>query len=200
MTDRRPLLVGITGNIGSGKSTVAAMLGALGATVIDADQVAHSVMRGGTPGFMRVVETFGSQVIGPDGEVDRKRLADIVFGDPGALAQLEAIVHPATIEAIDQQITGIRAGVVALEAIKLIEAGLADSCDTVWVVTCRPDQQVERAMRRGLTRAEALQRVRSQSTQAEKITRADAVIDNSGSIERTRAQVRSAWRRVVCSG
>ena len=202
MTERRPLLLGVTGNIGTGKSTVAAMMGRLGATAIDADRVAHTVMRAGTPVCAQVVETFGPQVLGPDGEIDRKRLATIVFADPAALAELEAIVHPATVEAIGRRIaatrvTGIDGGVVVIEAIKLIEAGIADSCDSVWVVTCRPGQQIERAMRRGLTRAEAEQRVRSQSAQAKKIARADVVIDNSGSIGRTRAQVRTAWARLV---
>ncbi len=199
MIKRRPLILGITGNIGTGKSTVARMLGELGAELIEADQVAHTVMRPGTPVNAHVVRAFGPQVARPDGEIDRKRLAAIVFADPSALAQLEAIVHPATVEAINRRIAAACAEVVVVEASKLIEAGLADSCHTVWVTTCREDQQIDRAADRGMTRDEAERRFRSQSPQDQKTDRADVVIDNSGSLARTRAQVRAAWNRFIAA-
>ena len=199
MIKRRPLILGITGNIGTGKSTVSRMLGELGAELIDADQVAHTVMRPGTPVNAQIVRAFGPQVARPDGEIDRKRLAAIVFADPAALAQLEAIVHPATVEAIGRRIAAAWAEVVVVEAIKLIEAGLADSCHAVWVTTCREDQQIDRAVDRGMTRDGAERRIRSQSPQDEKTDRADAVIDNSGSPARTRAQVRAAWNRFIAA-
>jgi len=195
---RRPFLIGITGNIGTGKSTVASMLASLGAEVIDADKVAHEVMRAGTAAHARIVETFGPQVLGPEGEVDRARLGNIVFANPELLARLEAIVHPATLEAIGHRFAATSAGVVVVEAIKLIESGMAEGCDSVWVTTCRPKQQVYRIMGgRGLSRAEAWERVRAQPPQEDKIARADVVVDTSGSISRTRAQVQAAWDRLI---
>jgi len=194
----RLLLIGLTGNIGTGKSTVAGMLAALGAEAIDADKVAHEVMQAGTPTHAWIVETFGPEMLGSDGEIDRMRLGALVFADPAALARLEAIVHPATLEAIRCRIGTTSVGVAVVEAIKLIEVGMADVCDSVWVTTCRPEQQVCRIMGgRGLSRAEAEQRVRAQPPQEEKIARADVVIDTSGSLSRTRAQVQAAWERLT---
>jgi dephospho-CoA kinase len=198
MSSRRPLLIGITGNIGTGKSTVARMLASLGAEVIDADKVAHEVMRAGTAAHAQIVETFGPQVLGPDGEVDRARLGSIVFANPALLARLEAIAHPATLQAIARRIVATSAGVVVVEAIKLIESGMASGCDNVWVTTCRPRQQVYRIVGgRGLSRAEAWERVRAQPPQEDKIARADVVVDTSGSMSRTRAQVQAAWDRLI---
>jgi len=198
MNDRRPVLIGLTGNIATGKSTVAQMLANLGAEVIDADQVAHRVMRAGTPAHARIVETFGPKVLGPDGEIDRTRLGAIVFADPRSLARLEAIVHPATLEAVDRRVAASSADVIVVEAIKLIEAGMADACTSVWVTTCWPRQQVYRLVGgRGLSRAEAEQRVRAQPPQEDKVARADVVVDTSGSISRTRAQVQAAWERLI---
>jgi len=198
MNHHRPLLIGLTGNIGTGKSTVARVLAELGAEVIDADLMAHEVMRAGTPAHAAVVETFGEEMLAPDGEIDRARLGALVFADPAALAQLEAVVHPATIEAIRQRVAATSAGVVVVEAIKLIEAGLAAGCDSVWVTTCRPEQQVYRIVGgRSLSRAEAWQRIRAQPPQEEKIARADVVIDTSGKLSRTRAQVHAAWQRLA---
>jgi dephospho-CoA kinase len=192
------LLVGLTGNIGTGKSAVAAMLADLGAEVIDADKVAHEAMRAGTPAHAAVVEAFGAEIVAPGGEIDRKRLGAIVFADPAALARLEAIVHPATLEAVARRVAATKAAVVVVEAIKLIEAGMADGCDSVWVTTCRPEQQVYRLMGgRKMSRIEAQQRVRAQPPQEEKIARADVVIDTSGTLAQTRKQVREAWARLV---
>jgi dephospho-CoA kinase len=189
-----PYIIGLTGNIGTGKSTVAGMLAELGAEVIDADRVAHGVMQAGTPAHAAVVETFGPGVLAPGGEIDRKRLGAIVFADPTALAQLEAIAHPATIEAVQRRIGDVSASVVVVEAIKLIEAGMADAYNSVWVTVCRQEQQIRRIMdARGLSQAEAELRVRAQPPQEAKISRADVVIDNSYSLSRTRAQVQAAW-------
>ncbi len=198
MNDRRPLLIGITGNIGTGKSTVAGMLAELGAEVIDADLVAHEVMRAGAPAHAQVVETFGPEILAPDGEIDRARLGTLVFADPAALVRLEAIVHPAILETIRRRIAASRAAVVVVEAIKLIEAGMADGYDSLWVTTCRPEQQVRRIIGgRGLSRAEAEQRVQAQSPQGKKLVRADVVIDTSGTLSRTRAQVHVAWQGLM---
>jgi dephospho-CoA kinase len=194
----RPFLIGITGNIGTGKSTVAEMLADLGAKVIDADKVAHQVIRPGSETHARVVKAFGSKILTPGGEIDRKKLGAIVFGDPEALKRLEGIVHPATLEVIDRRIAATSADVVVVEAIKLIESGLADRCDSVWVVTCQRDQQIERVVsQRGLSREEVERRVEAQGPQEEKVVRADVVIDNAGSLAATREQVKAAWDRVI---
>ncbi len=192
------LIVGLTGNISTGKSTVARMLAELGAETIDADKVAHEVMRAGTPVHAAIVEAFGREVLAPDGQIDRERLGKIVFAGPAALARLEAVVHPATLEAVARRIAATESDVVVVEAIKLIEAGMADAYDSLWVTTCRPEQQVERIVAtRGLSRVEAMQRVRAQPSQAEKIARADVVIDTSGTLAQTRQQVQEAWRHLV---
>ena len=194
----RKLLIGLTGNIATGKSTVARMLADLGATVVDADKVAHEVMRAGTLVHAAVVETFGPEIVGPDGEIDRARLGAVVFADPEALARLERIVHPAVIEEVDRRIAEAPTEVVAVEAIKLIESGMADRYDSLWVTTCPSELQVQRLMSdRGLSREEAELRVRAQPPQEEKVARADVVIDTSGTLDQTRAQVEAAWERVV---
>jgi dephospho-CoA kinase len=200
MNDRCPprILIGLTGNIGAGKSTVARMLAEMGAEAIDADKVAHEVMRAGAPAHAAVVAAFGSEILNAEGEIDRKRLGAMVFADPAALARLEAIVHPAAIEAIGRRIAATSASVIVIEAIKLIESGMADAYDSVWVTTSRPEQQIQRVVReRGLSQVEAEQRARAQPPQEEKIARADVVIDNSGSLAQTRAQVQAAWERLT---
>lgn len=192
-----PLLIGLTGNIGTGKSTVAGMLAELGAEAIDADKVVHQTMQAGTPVHAAIVSAFGPEVLAPDGEIDRRRLGDIVFADPAALARLEAIIHPAVIEEVDRRVASSSAVAVVVEAIKLIEAGMADGCDSVWVTTCRPEQQVQRiAEARGLSRAEAEHRVQVQPPQEEKVARADVVIDTSGTLAWTREQAVAAWEKL----
>jgi dephospho-CoA kinase len=191
-------MIGLTGNIATGKSTVARMLAELGAETIDADEVAHQMMRAGTPVHAAIVETFGAEALAPDGEIDRERLGAIVFADPAALARLEAIVHPATIEVISRRVAASPAEVIVVEAIKFIEAGMAEGCDSVWVTTCRPEQQIARLMKtRDMSRAEAEQRVRAQPPQEVKLARADVVIDTSGTIAQTRERVQAAWGQLA---
>lgn len=195
------LLIGLTGNIATGKSTVARMLADLGATVVDADRVAHEVMRAGTPVHAAVVEAFGPEILRPDGEIDRARLGAIVFSDPAALARLEAIVHPAVGEEVARRIAVAPTSVVVVEAIKLIESGMARICRAVWVTTCPFEEQVRRLMAdRGLSREEAERRIRAQPPQEEKIARADVVIRTDTTLEETRAQVERAWRALVKEG
>ena len=188
-------VIGLTGNIGTGKSTVTRMLADLGATVIDADALAHEVIAPGTPGWQQVVDAFGPEVVAADGAIDRAQLAAIVFSDPAALARLEAIIHPLVIQEADRRIRAIGRGVVVIEAIKLIESGMVRDCDALWVVTARPEQQIERLVReRGMSAAEVQRRMAAQPPQSEKIALADVVIDNSGTPEETRAQVEAAWK------
>ncbi|MCS7219830.1 MAG: dephospho-CoA kinase [Anaerolineae bacterium] len=201
------IVIGLTGNIATGKSTVARLLAEWGAYVIDADQIAHQAIAPDGPAYRAVLEAFGDDLVREDGTVDRQRLAEIVFADPAALARLEAIVHPAVFELIREEIRRVTAAadpngpqpVIVIEAIKLLEAGLSVTlCDQVWVVTASPEQQVQRlAQRRGMTEREALQRMAAQSPQAEKIRYADVVINNSGQWEDTAAQVRAAWATFV---
>ena len=191
---RRPFVIGVTGNIACGKSLVLEELRRLGAETIDADRVAHGVMEPGSEAYVGIVAHFGRDVLGEDGGIDRRRLGAIVFRDPAELAALEHIVHPATVAAIERQIRQSSHDVVVVDAIKLIEVGLDRQCDEVWVVRCEPEQQVERLMRRnGFSRDEALTRINAQPPQAEKLARADRVIDNSGSIGETMQQVQAAW-------
>jgi dephospho-CoA kinase len=205
-------VIGLTGNIATGKSVVAAMLAELGAVVIDADRLAHEVMRSGTDTWQRVVEEFGSDILGPDGEIDRPKLGAHVFREPEALARLEAIVHPAVIAAsesllqeLGREAAAAPAGsagkrVVVLEAIKLIEAGMHWRCDELWVVTCPREQQLQRLVEtRGWTTEEAELRIDAQPAQEEKIALADVVVDNSGSLEQTKAQVVREWQRLLPS-
>lgn len=195
---KRPYRIGLTGNIACGKSTVVQELQRLGAAVLDADAVAHEVMRAGTAVHAAVVAAFGPGIQTPDGEIDRRALGAIVFADPEALARLEAIVHPAVVAYAEEWLAGVTAEVAVIDAIKLIEAGIADRCDAVWVVTCPPEEQARRLQRyRGLSWEEAWLRIRAQPPQEEKVARAGVVIDNGGPISRMRAQVRAAYRRLA---
>ncbi len=194
MSGARPYVIGLTGNIACGKSLVLRTLAELGAETIDADQVAREVMSRQSAVLAEVARAFGPEILNPDGSLDRRALARIVFSDPQQLARLEAIVHPPVVELIRQRVAESRSPVVVIDAIKLFEASLASDCDEVWVVTCTPEQQLARLMARDrVSVEEALLRIRAQPPQEEKVRRADRVIDNSGTIEETLAQVRAAW-------
>jgi len=196
MTARR-VLIGLTGNIATGKSAVGRMLAELGATVIDADRVAHEVMEPGGPAFAGVVDAFGPEILTPGGTIDRRTLGDIVFRDPAALARLEAAVHPAVILEVGRRIAAAEAAVVVVEAIKLIEAGMHRAYDALWVVTAPREVQIERLVReRGLTHDEAALRVDAQPAQEEKAALADRVLVNDGTPAQLRARVRAAWQQL----
>jgi dephospho-CoA kinase len=195
-----PRTIGLTGNIATGKSTVAAILGELGARVVDADKVAHQVMAPPGPVFDAIVRAFGSEVVAPNGSIDRRKLGAIVFSDPAALRQLDAIVHPETSKAIRQLIATAPDAFLVVEAVKLIESGTYQACDAVWVCTCPPDQQIERLVTtRRLDYPEAERRVRAQSPVAAKLPYATEVIDTSGSLADTRWRVIAAWNRFTDS-
>ena len=190
-------VIGLTGNIATGKSTVAKMLEELGATVIDADALVHKLQRQGTPVYDDIVAAFGPDILDQAGEIDRKALGAIVFADPAQLRRLESIVHPAVLIESAQRLMAAATPVAVYEAIKLIEAGRAEMCDALWVVTARPDVQLQRLMRdRHLSEAEARQRIAAQPPQSEKIRRATVIIDNSGSLEETWRQVTAAFRAI----
>ncbi|HEY1012840.1 MAG TPA: dephospho-CoA kinase [Herpetosiphonaceae bacterium] len=197
-------LIGLTGNIACGKSTVVAMLRELGAAVCDADAVTHLVQAPGAPAHAAIVAAFGPAVLREPGDaaspIDRPALGRIVFGDPAALRRLEEIIHPAVRAWIWAWLDERRAdgsAVAVIDAIKLLESGWPAACDAVWVVTAAPEQQLARLMgERGMSGADARQRIAAQNPQADKVAAADVVIDNSGTLDETRAQVLAAWRNL----
>jgi len=194
------ILIGLTGNIACGKSTVLRQLRDLGAFVIDADTLIHSILRQDGPAYWPVVAEFGPEIVKGDGDIDRQALGRIVFSDPEKLRRLEEIEHPIVRRIIDEEIGQADEEIVVLDAIKLIESGWADKCDTVWVVICRREQQIERLQKsRGYSREDAEMRVSAQSDPALKVARADIVIDNSGTLEETHKQVQSAWATLCAS-
>ena len=143
--NKRPFVIGLTGNIATGKSLVAKMQSNLGAEHIDADRLAHQVMAPGTPAHHQIAATFGPEVLAADGTIDRPKLGRVVFGDSHALARLEEIVHPAVIQLTRDRIAGSAAPVVVVEAIKLIESGMVRQlCDTLWVVSAPRALQIQR--------------------------------------------------------
>jgi dephospho-CoA kinase len=195
--DRRPILVGLTGNIATGKSEVARILAELGARMIDADKVAHEVMHPDGPAYAEVVAAFGPEILAADGTIDRTRLASIVFRDPVALRRLEAAVHPAVIVEVDRRIDQAAEPVVVVEAIKLIEAGMHRRYDALWVVTAPRSSQIGRLVAtRGLTEEEAALRVDAQPPQEEKAALADLVIANDGDLGALRRKVEEAWAQI----
>lgn len=193
------LLVGLTGGIGSGKSTVTRILEERGAVILDADAFARDAVRGGSEGFRRVVERFGRDVIGPDGELDRARLASIVFNDPEALGDLEAIVHPEVRRMIAD---GIQAHldtdhVVVLVNPLLIEMGTHRDCDSVVVVSVSPETQVTRSVARGMQEDDVRARIAAQLPLEDRARHADVLLDNEGTLEELTMQVDQLWRRLV---
>jgi dephospho-CoA kinase len=195
-----PYRIGLTGNIATGKSAVGRMLAELSAEVIDADQIAHTVLAPDGAAYPSVVAAFGVGILASDGTIDRRKLGDLVFTDADALARLERLTHPPVIAIIEERITASVAPVVVVEAIKLLESGVADDYEAIWVTTCPETAQLERLIRsRRLTRVKALRRIHAQPPQAEKIARADVVIDTSSSLDETRAQVVAAWEAMKMS-
>lgn len=195
----RPLTIGLTGNIATGKSTVLAYLQDRGAAVLDADKLAHAAMAPGGPAYDAVVAAFGQAIVGSGGVIDRKVLGAVVFADAAQLARLEAIVHPAVFVLAQQALDATDAPVVVIEAIKLLESGrLLRLCDEVWVVVADEATQIRRLMEsRGMDEAEARRRMAAQSPQAEKVKQAHRVIDNSGSPAELYAQLDAIWNELA---
>ena len=203
-------VIGLTGGIGSGKSTVSQFLAELGAVVIDADKVGHEAFKPDTEVWREVVAAFGQQILTPDGNIDRKKLGDIVFGNPELLAQLNQIMHPRMYKIVKARIEDYQrqgAGVVVLEAPLLLEAPLqieaswASLVDEVWV-TLAPESTVLGRLKEkvGLSEQQALARIRSQLSSEERIRRADVVIDTNCSLDELRARVGELWEGFLSRG
>jgi dephospho-CoA kinase len=192
---------GLTGGVASGKSTVARFFAELGAKVIDADGLGHELIRAPLPGYQKVVGCFGTGILDPAGEIDRKRLGAIVFASPQKLLELNAILHPRIIERVgelsEQYHTQDPAAVVLVDAALIYEAGMEGRFRKMLVAWCRPDQQVERVMAKAaVSRQEAERRIATQMPSEEKRRRADYVIDCSGTKENTRAQVQTLYQEL----
>ena len=186
----RSTVIGVTGGISTGKSTVLAILGELGVATIDADAVYHSLISPGGSLVEPIVARFGGHVRNDDGSIDRRALAGIVFADPVALADLDRITHPTVISEIEARIAGSSTPLVAVDAVKLIESGMHELCDAVWLVTCDPSVQKARLMaRNGLSENEAELRLAAQPDEAYRRKHADSVLDNCGDLASLRRQV-----------
>lgn len=189
-------VIGLTGNIATGKSVVRKMLEHLGAYGIDADALGHRAISKDAPGYQPVLNTFGRWILAPDEQIDRTKLARIVFSDPDALARLEAIIHPLVAQAIDVLVRRSHHKVIVIEAIKLLESGLRAKCDVVWVAHSPEKVQVARLMqKRGQSESAARLRINAQPSQEMKVAIADVVIQNDGSFDLAWQQVLEAWRR-----
>lgn len=191
-------VIGLTGNIATGKSVVRRMLEHLGAYTIDADALTHRSYAKGAPGYQQVIDKFGKWLLNREGEIDRKKLGNLVFGDVEAMRQLEEIVHPLVRQATEMLIKRSTQPVVVIEAIKLLEGDLRTMCDSIWVTNAPEVIQVERLMRkRGFTREQAQERIHAQSPQSAKVNMANMVITNTGSYDDLWKQVSETWKEII---
>ena len=193
-------VIGLTGSIGSGKSTVSQFLAELGAVVIDADKVGHEAFTPNSEAWREIIATFGSQILTPSDEIDRKKLGEIVFNNAKAMAQLNQIMHPRMYDMIEAQIEEYRRqgiGVVVLEAAVLIEANWTPLADEVWVTASSEALVLKRIKeQRGLEEEKTLARIRSQISNEERIKCADVVINNDSNRDATKAKVRALWEKL----
>lgn len=190
------LRVGLTGGIGSGKSEVTRRLADRGAEIIDADLLARDVVAPGTPGLDAVVRAFGTEMLGPDGSLDRQRLAHLVFADPASREQLEAIVHPLVrAETVHRMAAAPPEAIVVNDVPLLVETGRAPLYEELIVVAASPQTQLDRLVRlRGMTPEDAQARIDAQAPLADKLVMATFVIDNDGDLDALDAQVDQLWR------
>ncbi|MDJ0984405.1 MAG: dephospho-CoA kinase [Desulfobacterales bacterium] len=194
-------VIGLTGGIATGKSTVSAMLKKAGAIIIDADRIARAVVKKGLPAYREIVEYFGTDILLPDGEINRNALGDIIFNDPAEKKRLNSIVHPRVAAEVDRQLKQFEKtdpqSLVVLDIPLLLEAGMHADLSELIVVYAPQQLQIERLMHRDrISEAEALARVRSQIPIGEKKKKATIVIDNSGTIDHTRQQTLDIFKRL----
>ena len=192
------LNIGLTGGIGSGKSTVSALLADRGAVIVDADRIAREVVEPGTPGLAAVVAAFGESVVGPDGSLDRPALAAVVFADPEARARLDGIVHPLVRARAAEVVAAAPPDAVLVHDIPLlVETGQAGRYELVLVVQADLDTRVARLVRRGMTEDDARARIATQATDEQRAAVADVVLDNSGTREELATRVERFWTEQV---
>ncbi len=197
-------VIGLTGGIGSGKSTVARYLAELGAVVLDADKVGHAVFQPDTDAWRDVVAVFGRQILTPGGEIDRKKLGEIVFNNPEEMSRLNRIMHPRMYDMVVEQIAEYRrqgVDVLVIEAAILIEAGWTTLVDEVWVAIASEATVIKRLKeQRGLAEAQTLARIRSQLSSEERVKHADVVINNDGDLDAMKAKVKELWAKLHAPG
>lgn len=191
-------VIGLTGNIGTGKSVVRRMMEHLGAYGIDADALSHRAIAKGAPGYEPVLEAFGNYILGPDGQIDRAKLGHVVFSDVEALKKLEGIVHPLVNQAIDLIVRRATQKIIVIEAVKILESDLADVCQFIWVVYAPEEIQIARLVQnRGMTEKDALQRIVNQTSTETQWAFANVIIKNISSYEDTWRQVTQAWQKYI---
>jgi dephospho-CoA kinase len=197
ISDQSPFVIGLTGSIASGKSTVAEMLRQRGAEIIDADRVYRSLLIPESELWRQVVERFGPTIVQSDGEINRAALAEKVFTDPEALADLDRITHPAVIAEIRSRIAQSGAPVIVVEAVKLVQSGLASDVDALWLITADPETRLRRLMSRSvLDEASARSRIAASPDTVPVGIEVGATIDTSGDLAATASAVDDAWRAV----
>lgn len=197
MTKKRQVIIGLTGGFATGKTTVSRMFRSFGAKVIDADKIAHKLIKPNTAVYRKIIQVFGSSLLKKRGEIDRDKLACLVFNDQAALEKLNRIVHPEVIRVIAQEIKKSGQKEVILDAPLLIEAGLGRIVDKLIVVNLSRAQQIERSLRRSpLSKAHILKRIKAQMALEKKLRLADFVIDNNGTIRETKKQVKAIRRKL----
>jgi len=194
----KKFVIGLTGNIGTGKSVVRRMLERKGALGIDADALVHRALLKGHAPHQAVLSRFGEAILQKDGEIDRRKLATLVFNDQPALAELERILHPAVETAVERILADSPLPIIVVEAIKLLESSLAQNCDRIWLVETSQSTQLERTLRsRKMSRAQVLERIRQQSPAEIKRRSAHVIIINEAGLEHTWQQVEHAWEELT---
>ena len=195
------LKIGLTGGIGTGKSSVTEAFQSLGAAVINADLLGHDAYLPGTIGFEEVVTEFGQEIVGSDGQIDRKKLGPIVFSDSSKMDRLNEIMHPLIRDLIDERLVSLESTqnkVAVVEAAILIEAGWKSLFDEIWVVISDREEVISRlGVRNGLSREDALKRIDSQMSNNERIEHGDVVVENTGSMEDLQTRVNSLWSKRI---
>jgi dephospho-CoA kinase len=199
LSGNRPFVIGITGGFGTGKSFVASLFRNLGGEVLDADRIAHAAIRKTSPAYKKIVRAFGEGVLDSRRNIDRRKLAEVVFESRVRLKALNRIVHPIVIAAMKKRMQEARPGsVIVLDVPLLVEAGLAPLADRLVVVKASRSRSVARAMRKfRITKGECMKRIRNQMPLKEKVRIADFIIDNDGTRKETERQVRKIWRKIA---
>ena len=194
-------VIGLIGGIGSGKSSVSAILNSLGVEIIDADKVGHEAYTPNSEGWKKVISVFGQDIVGPENEIDRKKLGSIVFSDPSEMEKLNKLMHPIIHNLVEEKIKllshqGVK--VVVLEAAILIEANWQDLTDEIWLAKSNQEVVIERVqLRNNFTREEIIKRIQSQMSNDEREKHSDIVIDNNGTIEQLEEKVKTLWQSRV---